>query len=198
MPPRVVTADIETLLGVPVLAVVCVPYQEGLVIPPPLQGGCFLDLIAVLPPGTASGASLNTHVHEALNDSPARLKRSDGGPLHQIWGWPHRVFPLNPADPDDAAVIAAERIQTLRYDLGDKLGWRIENARSISRGDGRVVAEILVDSPGSSANRPADHIYDTLDAHPPGLRAVIEQGPWVRRESEADPPPGWNERKPVP
>jgi len=199
MPPRVVTADIEGLLGVPVLAVVAVPYRDDAPIPAPLQGGRFLDVLVQLPPGVIDASALNTHAFEALHDAPGRLKRTEeGAPLHEIWGWPHRAHALNPADEEDAAVIATTRVQPIVYDLGDRLAWRLENARPIQRGDGRIVIEALVNSPGNSANRPVDRIYDSLDAHPPELRAIVERSPWVRRETESDPPPGWGDRKPTP
>lgn len=198
MPPRVVTVDIEAMLGIEILAVVPVPYREDLPIPAPLQGGKFVDILAIIPPGIQDASELNTHVYEAMQSAPARLKRLNDGAMHEIWGWPKRNVPLNPATPEDAEVIAGSRVQCLLYDLGDKLGWRVDDARPLPRGDGRVVAELLVDSPGASANRPADHIFDTLDSHPSELRAVVERSPWVRRETAADTPPGWNERKPFP
>jgi hypothetical protein len=196
MPPRVVTADLESMLGIPILAVVAVPYDPEQTVPPPFSGGAFLDVLCMLPAGTQDAGAIDPHAYEAVNNAPGRLKKANAGPLHEIWGWPHRLDELDPNNEDDALVIARPRIQSILYDLGDKLNWRLTNARPISRGDGRVVVETLVDSPGNSANRPLQYIYDTLDAHPPGLRAVIERSPWVRRETERDPPPGWNERKP--
>lgn len=198
MPPRVVTADIEAMLGVQILAVVPVPYRYDLPVPAPLQGGKFVDILAIIPPGIQDASELNTHVYEAMQSAPARLKQLNDGAMHEIWGWPKRNVPLNPAIPEDAEVIAGSRVQCLLYDIGDKLGWRVDDARPISRGDGRVVAELLVNSPGASANRPADHIFDTLDSHPPELRAVVERSPWARRETEADQPPGWGQTKPIP
>lgn len=196
MPPRVVTADIEAMLGVPVLAAVPVGYNPETTVPPPLSGGIFLDVLLVLPAGTTNAGGLNTHLYEATNDAPGRVKQTNNGAMHEIWGWAHRQRQLDPDDPDDAAEIAQQRVASVIFDLGDALQWRMTNARPISRGDGRIVVEALVESPGNSGNRPLQYIYDTLDAHPPGLRAVIERSPWVRRETEADPAPGWNERKP--
>lgn len=195
MPPRVVTADVEALLGVPVLAVVPVPYNPEASTPPRFRGGAFLDILCLLPAGTQDASGLNTHVYEAVNDAPGRLKHLNDGPLHEIWGWPKRLDELDPNNDDDALVIAQPRVQCLLYDLGDTLGWRLTNARPIPRGNGRVVVEALVDSPGNSANRPQNHIYETLDAHPPELRAVVERSPWARRKTERDEPPGWSQRK---
>jgi len=198
MPPRVVTADVEALLGVPVFAVVPVSYNPEATVPPPLKGGWFLDILCLLPPGTQDASGLSTHVYESINSAPGRLKQLNDGPMHQIWGWPKRLDELDPNNEDDALIIAQPRLQCLIYDLGNTLGWRLTNARPIPRGDGRIVVEALVDSPGNSGNRPQRHIYDTLDAHPPGLREVVERSPWARRETEQDEPPGWAKRKPQP
>lgn len=198
MPPRVVTSDLESMLGVEVLSVVGVPYRDAPGLPMGLSGGIHLDILVRLPAGTVDGGDLHPHAFEALSSAPGQLKRDDGGPLHEIWGWPRRVAPLDPDVDEDATTIASERLATLSVDLGRALGARVERARPIARGDGRVVPEVLVDSPGNSANRPSDHIYDTLDAHPSELRAVVERSPWARRETEQDEPPGWEQRKPGP
>jgi hypothetical protein len=196
MPPRVVTIDIESLLGVVAYEVNSVPYNEGAVIPAYIQGGMFLNMIVYMPPGVADPSSLDANSYGNLSDAPQRVKRQDGGPVNEIWGWKHREVALDPNNEDDAVVIEAGRFEPIIYDLGNRLRWRLDAARPNKIAGGRIVMEALVNSPGQSANRPAEHVYDTLDAHPPGLRAVIERSPWARRETEADPAPGWNERKP--
>ena len=196
MPDRVVTADLEGLLGVPVIAAVGVPYREGASLPGPLQGGIFLDLIVALPAGVRDASELNGHIFEATSSAPGPLKQLNAGPLHQIWGWSKRIGELDPSNPDDALIINSSRFAPVMYDIGGRLNRKITRSRPLSLGNGRVSAEVLYDSPGNSGNRPIDGLYDTLDAHPPGLRAALERSPWARRETEADDPPGWTQRKP--
>lgn len=195
MPDRVVTADLEALLGVPVLACVAVPYRDQGV-PAKLRGGSFLDILAVLPAGTANAASLHPFVYEATGGMPQRLRNEAGGAQHEIWGWTKRTDPLSPDD--DASVIAGVRVAPLSFDLGAHLNAKVLRARAMPVLGSKRAYELLVEDSVDPLNNPGEHIYDTLDAHPANLREIAESSGYVRRESASDAAPTWEQRKVVP
>lgn len=196
MAQRVVTADIVSMIGVPVRAVVGVHYRDTVGTPAALRGGCYLDVIATLPAGTVSATELHPNLYDAILDGPDRIRRADDGPLHVILGIPTREVPLDPGDPSDAAIISTRRTAVCAFDLGAHLLSRVDAVRKLPVVGGVYAWELLIDSASDVSNRPTEHIYDTLDFHPRALRAVVEAGDHVRRESASDPPPGWDERKP--
>lgn len=197
MPERVVTFDIEAMLGVPVIACVAVQYNN-IGVPGPLRGGSFLSIVAVLPAGTANAASLHPFVYEAIGNAPARLRNDDGGHRHNVWGWMPRQNALDPGKPDEAQQINAQRGAALYFDLGRHINARVLRARTLPVLGTKRAYELLVDDATDPLDIPAEHIYDTLDAHPAELRQIAESSAYVRRETASDPAPAWDERKPIP
>lgn len=189
MPPRVVTADLEAIVGHPVLAVVAMPYRDGPSVPAPLSNGRYLDVLVMLPAGVASADNATGRVYEHPPRAVGRLRQDDadgGGHLHEIWGHPRRAAPLTQEEADQGP-----RTATLTVDLGARINARVDGARGVSRGDGRVVAEVLLQATAPNASNPGQGIYDALEDHPEALRGVIEGGGQARREQSTDEPPTW-------
>lgn len=195
MAPRVVTADIESMVGYPVLAVVGMPYRDGEAVPGPLANGRYVDVLARLPPGITDATNASERVYEIPPASVARLRRDDGGPLHTFAGFTRLAAPLDPDDESDAATLAAPRLAVLTVDLGARLNARLDRVRPVPRGDGRAVCEALIESPSDNATRPADWIFDAIDDHPIELGSLMNgRSEQARRKTPADAPPAWGQR----
>lgn len=200
MATRVVTIDLPSIFGRPVYAVTAQPYRDDVPVAAPLTGGRYLDVLVQLPAGMTSGDALGTWFFETPPQAVARLRREDGGHLHEFWGWRRRTAALDPEDEFDAAELASDRIATVTLDLGAKLNARLNRAMTlplVANNQFTVIAAAELDNVAENASRPEEHVYDALEDHPAALRAAVEVSRQVRRERASDAPPAWGTLKEV-
>jgi hypothetical protein len=152
----------------------------------PLTNGRYFDCLIEVPAGVVDAGSLHASVHEIPPVGVPRLRRSDGGPLHEFWGHPRRAAALTQEEADEGP-----RLATVTVDLGELLGGAVFRARAHGWGDRRFVAEALVDSPTDDATRPLLRVYDALEDHPVLLRFLIAARGQARRQRTIDEPPAW-------
>lgn len=191
MPPRVVTADIEVLLGVPVLGVATVAYRPEGTTPAALRGGVYLDCLVELPAGVRDAGELHAWAFETPA-GVARLQHADGTHRHEIWGHPRMTSPLTQEEAD-----AGPRIATVTVDLGAALrGQRVREAAplSVPARLGRFAVQALIDAADDDATSEPDGIYDAIEDHPASLRQAAAQTRQRRRQRATDTPPTWGER----
>jgi hypothetical protein len=184
MPNRVVTIDIEQMLGgVRLLAATARPYNpSGLIVP--WVGGYFVDCI--IEGEGADFDALDPDCWEHGGTTPQRLTEGDAGARHTFLGWARPEAP--PAEPQ-----LGLRRAVVSFDVGARIGARMLQAERLRIGQGGVI-QAEVDSPVPDASTLDLLVYDAMDDHPEAIRSAIADQV-ERRQSSSDEPIGWEQRR---
>ena len=188
MPPRVVTVDIEAMLGnqARLIAAVARPYDPDRTGLTPWAGGYYIDALVETDVGDCG--TLHPRAHEYGDDMPGILL--DQGVGHTFLGWSRpSVTPAQLPEGTRRAVVTV--------DLGRALAALLTRADYFEVDPTSAALEVLVNGgPGATdGSNLHPRAYDALEDHPPRLRAALERRRTRRRRRRTDPPGDWNNRR---
>lgn len=186
MPPRVVTIDWEGLYGgqARLLAATIRPYNPA-GLPVPLQGGHYVD--AIVETDVPDVSALQANTAEYTDDVPDQWK--DAGVGHTFLGWERLEFLPDP--PPEGT-----RRTVITLDLGGATNSRLTRLDTFPVTASTRALEVLLDVPAhGNGSLILAHAYDALDDHPPALADALQRAGAIRRQTSADPPIGWEQRR---